>query len=140
TDFAAGGSLVAQAGASAPSREAYLLAWDPINQRGVWRAPQMDPTDAAGVLSTAGGLVFQGNAAGELVAYRDDTGERLWTSLTQAMIVAAPMTFTVDGVQHIAVLAGARALPTLGEGAIGATTRASTNNSRRLVYRIGGEA
>ena len=140
TDFAAGGSLVAQAGASAPARDAYLLAWDPVNQREVWRAPQLDPTDAAGVLSTAGGLVFQGNAAGELVAYQDDTGERLWTSFTQAMVVAAPMTFTVDGVQHVAVLAGARALPTLGEGAIGATTRVSTNNSRLLVYRIGGAA
>src|SRR5690606_18604570 len=94
----------------------------------------------AGVLSTAGGLVFQGNAAGELVAYKDDTGERLWTAMTQAMTVAAPMTFTVDGVQHVAVLAGGRSLPTLGEGAIGATTHASTNNSRVLVYRIGGDA
>lgn len=140
TDFAAGGALVAAAGDNAPKRSAYLLAWDPVAQKEVWRVPQVNPTDAAGVLSTAGGLVFQGNAAGELVAYRDDNGERLWSAMTQAMTVAAPITFTVDGVQHIAVLAGGRSLPTVGAGAIGATTRASSNNSRMLVFKVGGTA
>ncbi|MDO8270322.1 MAG: PQQ-dependent dehydrogenase, methanol/ethanol family [Gammaproteobacteria bacterium] len=138
TDLAAGGALISAAGDSAPTRQSYLLAWNPVTQTEAWRVPQLDPTDAAGVLSTAGGLVFQGNAAGEFVAYRDDTGERLWSGLTQAMTVAAPVTFLVDGVQHVAVLAGGRSLPTVGAGAIGSTTRASNNNSRVLVFKIGG--
>jgi quinohemoprotein ethanol dehydrogenase len=140
TDFAAGAALISAAGAAAPTRQSYLLAWDPVSQREAWRVPQLDPSDAAGVLSTAGGLVFQGNASGEFVAYRDETGERLWAGLTQAMTVAAPITFLVDGVQHVAVLAGGRSLPTVGAGAIGSTTRASNNNSRILVFKAGGTA
>ena len=140
TDFAAGGALVMAAGENAPKRSAYLLAWDPVAQREVWRVPKVVTTDAAGVLSTAGGLVFQGNASGEFNAYRDTTGELLWTAPTQAMTVAAPMTYTVDGEQYVAVLVGGRALPTEGAGAIGSTTRASTNNSRMLVFKRGGTA
>jgi PQQ-dependent dehydrogenase (methanol/ethanol family) len=140
TDFAAGAALISAAGAAAPTRQSYLLAWDPVSQREAWRVPQLEPSDAAGVLSTAGGLVFQGNAAGEFVAYRDETGERLWAGLTQAMTVAAPITFLVDGVQHVAVLSGGRSLPTVGAGAIGSTTRASNNNSRILVFKAGGTA
>jgi quinohemoprotein ethanol dehydrogenase len=140
TDFAAGAALISAAGDQAPTRQSYLLAWDPIAQREVWRVPHLDPSDAAGVLSTAGGLVFQGNAEGEFVAYRDDNGERLWSAMTQAVTVAAPITFLVDGVQHVAVLAGGRSLPTVGAGAIGSTTRASNNNSRVLVFKVGGTA
>lgn len=140
TDFAAGAALISAAGDQAPTRQSYLLAWDPIAQREVWRVPHLDPSDAAGVLSTAGGLVFQGNAEGEFVAYRDDNGERLWSAMTQAVTVAAPITFLVDGVQHVAVLSGGRSLPTVGAGAIGSTTRASNNNSRLLVFKIGGTA
>ena len=140
TDFAAGAALISAAGDQAPTRQSYLLAWDPIAQREVWRVPHLEPSDAAGVLSTAGGLVFQGNAEGEFVAYRDDNGERLWSAMTQAVTVAAPITFLVDGVQHVAVLAGGRSLPTVGAGAIGSTTRASNNNSRLLVFKVGGTA
>ena len=85
-------------------------------------------------------LVFQGNASGEFNAYRDTTGELLWTAPTQAMTVAAPSTYLVDGEQYVAVLVGGRALPTEGAGAIGSTTRASTNNSRMLVFKRGGTA
>jgi quinohemoprotein ethanol dehydrogenase len=137
TDFARGARAIAAAGADAPERKAYLLAWDPVNQIEVWRAPQLVPTDAAGVMSTAGGLVFQGNAAGEFVAYRDTTGERLWSTMTQAGVVAGASTFLVDGEQYVAILAGARSLPTRGEGAIGSTTLQSSNNSRVLVYKLG---
>ena len=93
----------------------------------------------AGVLSTGAGLVFQGNRAGEFVAYDDLTGERVWSTLTQAGTMAAPATFEVDGQQHLALLVGSPALPSEGPGAAAPTTLASTNNSRLLVYRIGGE-
>lgn len=138
TDFAAGARLVAAAGDSAPVRQAYLLAWDPVAQREVWRAPQLVPTHAAGVVSTAGGLVFQGNGAGEFVAYRDSDGERLWSAITQSSTVAAPITYMIDGVQYVAIVSGSRALPQDGPGAVGSTTRASSNNSRVLVYALNG--
>jgi quinohemoprotein ethanol dehydrogenase len=140
TNFAAGGALVMAAGENAPKRSAYLLAWDPVRQQEVWRVPKVVTTDAAGVLSTAGGLVFQGNASGEFSAFKDDTGQLLWSAMTQAITVAAPITYLVDGEQYVAVLAGGRSLPTQGAGASGATTRLSNNNSRLLVFKIGGAA
>ena len=114
------------------------MAWDPIAQQEVGRQPQRVETAAAGVLTTAGGLVFQGNAAGEFVAYRDSDGERLWAGITQSHTVAAPITYELDGVQYVALVTGSRALPQEGPGAMGSTTRASSNNSRVLVYALNG--
>ena len=138
TDMAEGARLVASTGANAPQLAAYLLAWDPVAQREVWRQPQLVPTSAAGVLSTAGGLVFQGNGSGEFSAYRDVDGERLWSAITQSVIVAAPVTYEIDGTQYVAVMTGGRALPQVGPGAMGSTTRVSSNNSRLLVYALNG--
>jgi PQQ-dependent dehydrogenase (methanol/ethanol family) len=123
-----------------PEQGTFLQAWDPVAQEEVWRVKHEVENGPAGVLSTAAGLVFQGNRSGEFVAYDDRTGERIWSTLTQAGTMAAPSTFEVDGQQHIALLVGSPALPTEGPGAAAATTLASSNNSRILVYRIGGEA
>jgi quinohemoprotein ethanol dehydrogenase len=82
----------------------YLLAWDPVNQKEVWRANYMGP--CGGILTTAGNLVIQGNAVGFLSAYRADTGEKLWSMSAQSAIVAAPVTYEVDGEQYVAVLSG----------------------------------
>jgi len=140
TDFAQGARLSAEQGDAVPDRQAYLLAWDPVEQREVWRVPRQMPRAASGVLSTAGGLVFQGNAVGEFVAYRDTDGERLWSTITQAVTVAAPVTYTIGGEQYVAVVTGSRGLPEEGPGAVGRTTEASENNSRLLVYRLNGDA
>ncbi len=70
----------------------YLVAWDPVNQKEVWRANYMGPWNG-GVLTTAGNLVIQGNAAGFFTAYRGDTGEKLWSMSAQAAIMAAPVTY-----------------------------------------------
>jgi quinohemoprotein ethanol dehydrogenase len=59
-----------------------------------------------GTLTTAGNLVLEGNATGKLVAYRATTGEALWTFDAGLGISAPPVTYTVDGKQHIAVLVG----------------------------------
>ncbi len=51
----------------------YLKAWDPVTQKEVWRVEQPGAWNG-GVLSTAGGLVFEGNAAGTFNAYSADKG------------------------------------------------------------------
>ena len=84
--------------------------------------------------------MFQGNRSGELAAFNDSTGEQLWSTLTQAGVMAAPSTFMVGDEQYIAQLVGSPALPEEGPGAAVANTDLSTNNSRLLVYRIGGDA
>ena len=82
-----------------------LVAWDVDSQTKKWEVIQ-DGVTAAGVLSTAGDLVFQGDASGSFSAYHADTGERLWSSPTGVAIMAAPITYRVDGEQYVAVLAG----------------------------------
>jgi PQQ-dependent dehydrogenase (methanol/ethanol family) len=140
TDFSKGAELIREAGDNVPNRKSYLLAWDPVTQQEQWRVEHLDERGASGVLATAGGLIFQGTTQGEFVAYNAETGERLWSSLTQAGVVAAPSTFLVKGEQWIALLVGSRGLPTLGVGTVESTTTSSTNNSRLLVFKLGGQA
>ncbi|MBL4827196.1 MAG: PQQ-dependent dehydrogenase, methanol/ethanol family [Spongiibacteraceae bacterium] len=87
------------------SLKGYLLAWDPVAQKEVWRAPHRGPWNG-GVLSTAGDLVFQGDVDGVFNAYNAKTGELLWQFDTGNMISAAPMTYSVGGRQYITVLSG----------------------------------
>ncbi len=115
-----------------PERDSYLLAWDPVAAKEVWRVTN-ETYGPSGTLATAGGLVFSGNHSGEFVAYDAKTGEKLWSADTQARIVAAPATFEANGAQHVALLAGARGLPPEQER----TNPISANNSRVLVYRLG---
>ncbi|CAA0103788.1 Quinohemoprotein alcohol dehydrogenase ADH IIB [Zhongshania aliphaticivorans] len=82
-----------------------LLAWDPVKQQPAWEIPHKG-TWNGGILSTAGGLVFQGNADAKLVAYRADNGERLWDFFAQTGIVAPPISYEIDGEQYIAVASG----------------------------------
>ena len=82
-----------------------LLAWDPLTQKEVWRAEHEGPWNG-GILATAGGLVFQGIATGEFHAYDDQTGKRLWTFDTDIGIMAPPISYQLDGVQYIGLMAG----------------------------------
>ena len=59
-----------------------------------------------GVLSTAGGLVFGGSNEGNVFALDAKTGEPLWQFQAGGPMRANPMTFAVEGRQHIAVAAG----------------------------------
>jgi quinohemoprotein ethanol dehydrogenase len=83
----------------------FLRAWDPVRQRVVWERPTFSFWDG-GVLSTAGNLVIQGDAAGVLTARAADDGRTLARIDTGTSIMAAPMSYTVDGEQYIAVMAG----------------------------------
>jgi PQQ-dependent dehydrogenase (methanol/ethanol family) len=82
-----------------------LVAWDPVAQREVWRVEQRNPWNG-GTLATAGGLVFQGTADGRFVAYRATDGEPLWESPAGTGVMAAPVTWELDGVQYVTVAAG----------------------------------
>jgi PQQ-dependent dehydrogenase (methanol/ethanol family) len=119
----------------APKPETYILAWDPVTAKEVWRIPNT-VSGATGVMVTDGNLLFSGNHNGEFVAYDATTGKKLWSAPTGARVVAAPATFTVDGQQQVAILVGARGLPP----GVERTSGVSANNSRILVFRPGGNA
>jgi quinohemoprotein ethanol dehydrogenase len=82
-----------------------LLAWDPLARRARWRVLHTDAV-GGGTLTTAGNLVFQGLDTGKLVAYRADNGEKVWEKDVGIGIMAAPSTYSIDGKQYVAVLAG----------------------------------
>jgi quinohemoprotein ethanol dehydrogenase len=123
------------ASGTVPKQDSYILAWDPIAGKEKYRI-QNDVYGASGILATSGNLIFSGNHKGEFVAYDARDGKRLWAQQTQARIVAAASTFTVDGQQQVAILVGARGLPAGQKRTVGV----SANNSRILVYKVGGTA
>jgi len=82
-----------------------LRAWNVTQHRVVWETPTATSWDG-GVLATAGGLVFQGDANGNLNAYAADSGKRLATIAVGSSMMAAPMTYRVNGTQYIAIVAG----------------------------------
>ncbi|HEX8967199.1 MAG TPA: PQQ-binding-like beta-propeller repeat protein [Chloroflexota bacterium] len=59
-----------------------------------------------GAASTAGGLVFTGQADGNMLAYDARTGDVLWKFQVGWGISAPPMTYSVNGTQYVAVAAG----------------------------------
>lgn len=91
--------IPANAGSSA------LEAWNPVTQTRAWEVETPGVVNG-GVIATAGGLVFQGRADGQLVAHDATSGEELWTYGMGVGTQAAPMTFSVDGRQYVAILAG----------------------------------
>jgi quinohemoprotein ethanol dehydrogenase len=117
----------------------YLAAWDPVARKEVWRVPLDGPWNG-GTLSTAGNLVFQGNAAGEFVAYRADTGERLWSAATQAGVLAAPIAYEIDGEQYVAIEAGWGGVVGLAPGELTRDSHVAANVPRMLAFKLGGTA
>jgi quinohemoprotein ethanol dehydrogenase len=83
----------------------FLRAWDPIHQKLAWQIPTATHWDG-GVLSTAGGLVFQGDAAGNLNVYKAEDGTKLASVAIGTGIMAAPATYRLGGVQYVVLMAG----------------------------------
>ncbi|HYL86251.1 MAG TPA: PQQ-dependent dehydrogenase, methanol/ethanol family [Candidatus Angelobacter sp.] len=117
----------------------HLAAWDPAQQREVWRVERPTPANG-GILSTAGNLVFEGTAQGILEAYRADNGQKLWSADAQSGVVAAPMTYTVNGEQYVAVLAGWGGVFSLATGEVAHATARPQNVYRLLAFKLNGKA
>jgi len=117
----------------------HLAAWDPVAQEERWRVQYPGPWNG-GVLSTAGGLVFQGTAAGFLAAYDARNGEPLWEHPTQTGIVAPPVTYLADGEQYVTVMAGWGGIFPIITGPLALKSGPTRNVSRILTFRIGGDA
>ena len=67
---------------------------------------QVQPQTWAGLLSTAGDLVFGGTVDGYFFALDAVSGRELWHMSVGAEVRAAPMTFAVDGQQYVTIAAG----------------------------------
>jgi quinohemoprotein ethanol dehydrogenase len=90
---------------AAPPETGHLIAWNPVEQREVWRA-DLPLVESGGVLATAGNLVFQGRSDGVLCAYRATDGRKLWEFDAGTGIMAPPVTYLLGGVQYVTLMAG----------------------------------
>jgi mono/diheme cytochrome c family protein len=139
TDFLAntGALPPAQQAALAAEIKGMLIAWDPVQQKAVWTV-QHPYFWNAGVLTTGGGLVFQGAAEGDLAAYDATNGTKLWSYKTTNGVIAAPMTYELNGEQYLAVM--------VGEGGAGQISSPAFMPQRPrlpgrlLVFKLGGTA
>ncbi|OYZ22999.1 MAG: PQQ-dependent dehydrogenase, methanol/ethanol family, partial [Novosphingobium sp. 16-62-11] len=116
-----------------------VVAWDPVAQKERWRIPFKGPWNG-GMLATAGGLLFQGNATGSFAAYSSKDGKQLWSFPAQTGVVAAPITFKVGNDQYVAVLAGWGGVWPLATSILSDISGPTRNISRLLVFKLGGKA
>lgn len=71
-----------------------------------WEYKISEGSLAAGVMASAGGVVFAGTREGNLIALDASTGAFLWRFQTGGTIASAPISYAVDGKQYIALAAG----------------------------------
>ncbi len=123
----------------APLPHGKLVAYDPIKQRPRWIATL--PLELNGSpISTAGNLVFQGDASGYFTAYAADTGKVLWSVKTGSAIQATPVTYAINGEQYVLMPVG------LGGGyrLFGSPSSMSTLEDKRgparlFAFKLGGK-
>ncbi|MGD0502529.1 MAG: PQQ-dependent dehydrogenase, methanol/ethanol family [Steroidobacteraceae bacterium] len=119
----------------------FLRAYSVKEHRVKWETQTATSFDG-GVLATAGGLVFQGDANGSLNVYGSDNGARLASIPLGTSMMAAPMTYRVNGVQYVAIIAG------YGGGAVingypldpASAAYRYGNEGRIIALKIGGPA
>jgi PQQ-dependent dehydrogenase (methanol/ethanol family) len=107
-DKAAGGAKSRHAPKTEEAQN-YLKAVDVDTGKVAWEIAQIGtvpPKTWPGVLATAGGLVFYGDQNGAFAAVDDKSGKPLWHFTTNVPMKASPMTYTVDGKQYVATVAG----------------------------------
>lgn len=115
-----------------------LIAWDPVKQAPAWEVPYITIFNG-GTLSTAGNLVFEGSADGRVIAYAADDGKKLWESPAASGVMAAPITYSVDGEQYVTFMAGWGGAFSTFAGAL--SLRAGVQPfAQVLTYKIGGNA
>jgi outer membrane protein assembly factor BamB len=71
----------------------------------------LDMGHGQGPLTTASDLLFIGMFDGNFIALDAESGKELWRFQTGAAISAAPVTYTVNGEQYVAIFSGGTGIP-----------------------------
>ena len=114
----------------------YLLAWDPVTQKAAWHHDHVGISNG-GALSTAGNLVFQGTAKGQFNAFNAQDGTLKWSTPTDTGVIAAPVSYDIDGEQYVAIVVGWGGVFSLASGDLTKVFADVRNNSRVLVFKLG---
>jgi PQQ-dependent dehydrogenase (methanol/ethanol family) len=123
-------------GISEPGQRSYGLisAIDSRTNKIVWQQRSSYPLGhGGGLLATAGGLVFHGDADGNVRALDARTGEPRWQFQTGVGAASAPfITYELDGEQYIALAPSGGASP---QGGLGS---AQTPGDAVWAFKLGG--
>lgn len=117
----------------------YLVAWDPVAQKEAWRVKHPHVWNG-GTLATAGGLVFQGTAEGWFEAYRASSGDKLWRFDAGLGIIAAPMSYSINGKQYVSVLVGWGGTSAAMSGVLDVGWKYGAQTRRLLTFALDGKA
>jgi glucose dehydrogenase len=82
-----------------------FTAIDVNTGRIAWQHTTPNPM-VGGALTTAGGLVFTGEASGAFDAFDAKTGAQLWSYAFVGGVNAPAISYAVNGTQYVAVAAG----------------------------------
>jgi len=82
-----------------------VIAIDPKTGQAKWKFQMYDVTDA-GILTTAGDVLFTGGREGYFHALDARTGTVLWKAALGGAVMSAPVTYSVDGKQYVIVNSG----------------------------------
>lgn len=137
--FDSGGLSIASEKRDDRDGKGALLAWNPVTQKQAWVVNHQTMYNG-GVLSTGGGLVFQGTANGIFAAYDAGSGQRLWSFDAGLGIIAAPMSYAVDGKQYVAVLVGWGGAASAGSDVMNVGWKFGANPRRLLAFALDGKA
>ena len=108
-------------------RSGTLTAINPATNKIVWQKRMKYPLGTgSGLLSTASGLLFNGESDGRLIAFDSKDGKELWSFQTGAGADGPVVTYEVGGEQYVAILAG------------GNTFQLSQHGDNLWAFKIGG--
>ena len=109
-------------------RGGVLDAVNPRTNRIIWqKTTPFGLSNGDGIITTSSGLLFEGSPGGIFSARNAASGKQLWSWQTGTGIETTPITYTVNGVQYVAILAG-------GNGAYN-----SSFGDSLLAFKLGGK-
>ncbi len=83
----------------------YVQAFDITTGKTLWKAKHR-AVESAALLSTDGGVIFQGSRDRRFRALDEKTGKTLWETCLPAQPSAYPVTYTANGRQYVAITTG----------------------------------
>lgn len=113
-----------------------LVAFNPKTGKAQWTINYPTPWNG-GTMTTAGNLVFQGDAMGKFNAYAADTGKLLYSLDVQSGVLTGASTYLVDGEQYVAFMTSKGGAFPLVAGYVSGASQEVPNIPRLVVLKLG---